>query len=259
MSDWEPRLVSESGAMKMGWMHRESKVPLLSSFKVYNRKNRSENYNDFSNRFKSITPFLGGKYSLILFESKKEFERGCGTHSKNNFLATRPGIYAFSYGDEEQSRLYVGEGKDLFVRIKKHLSDKKIEDLSMGFCLICTDEKLYRGEDPLLSEGLRGTIETELKWLFHAWKNYTINPPYNSGVTQIISKVTASQTPRSDGHYIISHNEADLALEIIECVHSIMRNLPKYSKYPVLYNMCTYRLNLNHKNLPDLSDILVSF
>lgn len=33
-------------------------------------------------------------------------------------------------------------------------------------------EKLLRGEDPLLSEGLRGTIETSVKWLFNAWKNH---------------------------------------------------------------------------------------
>lgn len=256
MVRFEPRLVDSFGALKNGWMHRDAKVPLLGGFRVYKNAKLAESYTDFSKRGTLMVKLLNGRFSLILFDSGSEFKRITGTHTKNNFLATRPGIYAFSKAGKTEPRLYVGEGKDLFVRLKKHLSDKKIEELSIGFCLISTDEKLLRGEDPLLSEGLRGTIETSVKWLFHAWKNHSIGPGYNFGALQILTHVTASGTPRSDGHYIISTNEADLALEIVSEVYDIFNKLTSHS---VLYNMCVNRLNLNPKRLPKLNDILISF
>lgn len=257
MGRFEPRLADREGNLKKGWMHTDSIVPLLDGYRVYQNAEPAECYDDFSKRVSTIEQLLGGRFSLILFYGRDEFKRVVGTHKRNNFLATRPGIYAFSRGYKVEPRLYVGEGKDLFVRIKKHISDKKIEDSSIGFCLISTDEDLVRGEDPLLSEGLRGTIETSIKWLFHAWKNHLIGPGYNTGaLLQILSHVTAARTPRSDGHYIISSSEADLALDIVSEVHDVFNKLTSSSP---LYNMCADRLNLKPKNLPKLNDVLISF
>ena len=237
-------------------MHRDSIVPLLDGYRVYQNAEPAESYADFSKRVSTIEQLLGGRFSLILFDGRNEFKRVVGTHKRNNFLATRPGVYAFTRSYEEEPRLYVGEGKDLFVRIKKHLSDKKIVDSSIGFCLISTDEDLVRGDDPLLSEGLRGTIETSIKWLFHAWKNHSIGPGYNTGALQILTHVTATGTPRSDGHYIISTDEADLVLELVSEVYGVFNKLISHS---VLNNMCVNGLKLNPKNLPKLNDVLISF
>ena len=256
MVRFEPRLVDSFGTLKNGWMHRDSKIPLLGGFRVYKNAKLAESYADFSKRGTLMVKLLNGRFSLILFDSGSEFKRITGTHTKNNFLATRPGVYAFSTADIAGPRVYVGEGKDLFVRLKKHLSDKKIKELSIGFCLISTDENLLRGDDPLLSEGLRGTIETFVKWFFHAWKNHSIGPTYSTGALQILTHVTASGTPQSDGHYIISTDEADLALELVSELYDVFNKLTSHS---VIYNMSVNRLKLKPKHLPKLNDILISF
>lgn len=255
MNGWEPRLASGSGVMRDGWMHREAVVPLLSNFKIYGNKT-GEKFSDFSSRFKPILQLLGGRFSMILFDSRSEFKRGLGTHSRNNFLGTRPGIYSFYFESDGNPRAYVGQGKDLHVRLSKHYTDWKIQSNSIGFCLISTDGSLTRGTDPFLSEGLRGTLETSLKWMLHAWKNYRFGPHYDSGVAQIISHVTKSNTPRSDGHYIISKAEADMVIDILVELHNIFRNLPSTS---ILYNMLGLKLGLDHTKIPDLSEILCAF
>ena len=153
-------------------------------------------------QFEPTIEQLGGRFSLILFDGRNEFKM-VGTHKRNNFLATRPGFTHLLEVTECLCLHFLSVKKDLFV-IKKHLSD--FVDSSIGFCLISTDEDLVR-DDPLLSEGLRGTIETSIKWLFHAWKNHSIGPGYNTGALQILTHVTATGTPRSDGHYIISTDE----------------------------------------------------
>ena len=79
---------------------------------------------------------------------------------------------------------------------------------------------------------------------------------YNTGALQILTHVTATGTPRSDGHYIISTDEADLVLELVSEVYGVFNKLISHS---VLNNMCVNRLKLNPKNLPKLDDVLISF
>ena len=261
---WAPRLVSLSGSEKKGWMHSEAIKPLLGPFKVYINTEPAEDYSSFSGRVTQI-PLLGGTFSLILFNSKKDFGSGIGTLNKNNFFATRPGIYGFSFGSLDEAKVYIGEGKDLFQRLKQHHGKSGgMDKNTIGFALICINKKLLRGQDPFLSEGLRGTLETGIKWFFHCWRNHHIGHPfyynighslYSTGVNQIISHVTKAQTPRSDGHYIVSESDADLALEIMKEFHKIFTK-PIHS---VLDHMCVRKLGLEHKHLPTLPDILKSF
>lgn len=215
----------------LGWGYENSSERAENGYGAGKNK---ESLSDLEDRLgKKFPRFFSDHYIIINFDGlndlwvknvpRKNQPNVIGYSEQWSFLARRPGVYCFTKNGGAE--VYVGETKDLGKRMKEHFNSMEQECHGFVICRITG----VRGNDFLLSPGVRANVEAGLKAAFHTRG-------------KLGGAKTAAGTPRRDSWQVVSFEGLREIEGILESLVKLLNKKPPAFQ-PFLKKIGIFRFN----------------